>query len=148
MPKQVSVTEAFELMKQGKTYIDVRSAAEFEQSHPAGAINVPLIDYDEFSGQMEPNPDFLRVMQANFPADTALLIGCQVGGRSMRAAQILESFGFQDVSNVRGGFDGACDPMSGRMLDPGWADSGLPVEAGAPEGRRYEDLLSAADRKS
>ena len=38
--------------------------------------------------------------------------------------------------------------MSGRSVDPGWAESGLPVETGAPAGRRYEDLLAAADRQS
>jgi rhodanese-related sulfurtransferase len=145
MPKQISVTEAHELMQQGRTYVDVRSTAEFERSHPAGALNVPLLDLDESTGQMQANPDFVRVMQATFPADAKLLIGCQVGGRSQRAAQMLESFGFQDVSNVRGGFGGARDPMSGRSVDPGWIESGLPVETGAPAGRRYEDLLSAAD---
>jgi hypothetical protein len=48
---------------------------------------------------------------------------------------------------VKGGFAGARDPLSGRSVDPGWAESGLPVETGSPAGRRYEDLLAAADRK-
>ena len=73
-----------------------------------------------------PNPDFVRVMKAVFAPDTPLLVGCQVGGRAVRAAQVLESFGFTNVSVVRGGFGGARDPM-GRIVDPGWADSGLPV---------------------
>jgi hypothetical protein len=72
-----------------------------------------------------------------------LLIGCQVGGRSMRAAQMLESFGFSDVTNVKGGFSGMRDPM-GRSIDPGWEESGLPIEDGAPAGRRYEDLAAKA----
>jgi rhodanese-related sulfurtransferase len=147
MPKHVSVTEANELIQQGHTYVDVRSTMEFERAHPAGAVNVPLIDMDD-TGQMQPNPDFIRVMQASFAPDARLLVGCQVGGRSMRAAQMLEAFGFSDVSNVRGGFGGARDPMSGRTIDPGWAESGLPVETGAPAGKRYEDLLDAADRQS
>jgi rhodanese-related sulfurtransferase len=58
--------------------------------HPAGAVNVPLIDRDPRTGHMHPNPDFVTVMQANFPPETKLLIGCQVGGRSMRASQMLE----------------------------------------------------------
>jgi rhodanese-related sulfurtransferase len=148
MPRQLSVTEAHELLQQGHTYVDVRSTMEFEQSHPAGAVNVPLFEPDADTGDMQPNPDFVRVMQAIFPTDAKLLIGCQVGGRSQRAAQMLEAFGFRDVSNVRGGFGGSRDPMSGRTLDPGWADSGLPIETGAPAGRGYGDLLAAADQQS
>lgn len=143
MPKQASVTEAHQLQDQGVAYVDVRSRAEYEAGHPAGAVNVPLLDRDPATMQMAPNPDFVRVMQATFKPDAPLLIGCQVGGRSMRAAQMLESFGFSDVTNVRGGFGGMRDPM-GRVLDAGWADSGLPVEQGAPEGRRYEDLAARA----
>jgi hypothetical protein len=38
--------------------------------------------------------------------------------------------------------------MSGRVFDLGWAEAGLPVEEGAPDGKRYDDLLDAADRQS
>ncbi len=137
MPKHVSVTEAHTLQQQGCTYVDVRSRAEYEAGHADGALNVPLVD------KTGPNPDFVHVMKALFQPDAKLLIGCQVGGRSMRAAAILESFGFTDVTNVKGGFGGMKDPM-GRSVDPGWAESGLPVETGAPAGRRYEDLAARA----
>ena len=123
--------------------MDVRSSAEYAAGHPAGAVNVPLLERDERSGQMTPNPDFTTVMQANFPPDSKLLLGCQVGGRSARAAQILESLGYSDVSNVLGGFGGSRDPMSGRT-DPGWSQSGLPVERDAPPGKSYEDLAANA----
>jgi rhodanese-related sulfurtransferase len=144
MPKHVSVTDARRLQEEGYTYVDVRSTREFAAGHPAGAVNVPLIEPDEDTGQMMPNPDFVRVMQAIFPPDAKLLIGCQVGGRSMRAAQMLESFGFADVSNVRGGFAGMRDPM-GRSIDPGWVESELPVEEDQPAGRSYADLAARAD---
>jgi hypothetical protein len=68
-----------------------------------------------------------------------------MGGRSMRAAQMLEAFGFHDVTNVRGGFGGAHDPMNGRAVDPGWAESGLPVERDAPADATYAALLARAD---
>ena len=129
MPKHASVTDARQLQESGSAYVDVRSQAEFEQGHPAGAVNVPLLDRDPRSGQMMPNPDFMHTMQTNFAADAPLLIGCQVGGRSMRASQMLEALGFTDVTNVKGGFGGMRDPM-GRMIDPGWEESGLPVETG------------------
>ncbi len=143
MPKHASVTEAHALQQQGGTYVDVRSRAEFEAGHAAGALNVPLLDRDDQTGQVMPNPDFVRVMKALFPPETPLLIGCQVGGRSMRAAQMLTSFGFSNVTNIKGGFSGMRDPM-GRSIDPGWEESGLPVEDGAPAGRRYEDLAAKA----
>jgi len=143
MVKQVSVSEAHQLQQQGSTYVDVRSQAEFERGHASGSLNIPLLDRDPGSGQMMPNPDFVRVMQANFAPDAKLLLGCQVGGRSMRASQMLASFGFTDVTNIKGGFAGLRDPM-GRTVEPGWEESGLPVESGAPAGRGYIDLASKA----
>ncbi len=144
MVKQVSVAEAHALLGDGHVYVDVRSSAEFAAGHPAGAFNVPLLESDPATGRIEPNPDFVRVMQASFAADTRLLLGCQVGGRSQQAGQVLEAFGFSDVANVRGGFAGSRNPMSGRV-DPGWVESGLPVEDGQPAGRDYGTLLRKAD---
>lgn len=143
--KQVSVTEARALQEQGHVYVDVRSSEEFAYGHPEGAFNVPLLERDPETGQMAPNPDFVRVMQAAFPPDTKLLIGCQVGGRSARAAQMLASFGYADVANVRGGFAGMRDQMSGRVIDPGWHESGLPVGDGQPADRHYGALVEKAD---
>ena len=143
MSKHSSVTEARKLQESGHTYVDVRSSGEFAAGHPADAINVPLLERDEF-GQMAPNPDFVRVMKATFASDAKLLVGCQAGGRSARAAQMLESFGFTDVTNVRGGFGGMKDPM-GRSIDPGWEESNLPVEHDQPAGRSYRDLVDKAD---
>jgi rhodanese-related sulfurtransferase len=136
--KHVSVHEAHALQQAGATYVDVRSRQEFDAGHPAGAVNVPLIDHDPDTGQMAPNANFVRVVQANFEPGTKLLIGCQMGGRSMRAAQMLASFGFSDVSNVLGGFGGA-------RGDRGWAESGLPVEDESPAGCAYHELAARAD---
>jgi len=142
--KNVTAAEAYALQQKGHTYVDIRSSGEFENGHPEGALNVPLIEQDDESGQLLPNPDFVRVMQANFAPDAKLLIGCQSGGRSARAAQILTTFGFTDISNVTGGFGGARDMMSGRIADPGWAGSGLPVEMDTPPGHGYQDLAAKA----
>ena len=89
---------------------------------------------------MTPNPEFLAVMEANYSHDARLLVGCQVGGRSVQAAQLLVSQGYQHVANVRGGFGGARDPVGGAMVDEGWHMAGLPVEAGAQPGSSYEGL--------
>jgi rhodanese-related sulfurtransferase len=127
-----SVTDAHHAQQQGATYIDVRSTAEYAESHPAGAINVPLLEHDEDTGQLMPNPDFVRVMKTNFAPDAALLIGCRSGARSARASQILETFGFTNLTNVLAGFDA-------------WAPTGLPTDTSTPAGRSYADLLTVAD---
>lgn len=139
----VSVTEAHQKQRDGYVYVDVRSTREFASGHPEGAVNVPLLEHDD-SGQMAQNPDFVRVMKASFPPDAKLLIGCQAGMRSLKASQMLETFGFTDVTNVRGGFGGGRSP-SGMGMDPGWASSNLPVEIEAPADRTYEGLLVKAD---
>ena len=142
--KHVTVNEAHDQMEQGATYLDVRSTREFAIGHPAGAFNVPLIEPDEDSGMMQPNPDFVRVVKAVFPADAKLVVGCQAGGRSMRAAQVLEAFGFNDVANVRGGFGGGPSP-AGNQMDQGWVSAGFPVETTAQPGHSYSDLAAKAD---
>jgi len=145
MIKQASVTDASAEQAKGAIYIDVRSTREFAAGHPAGAVNIPVMDYDEDTGQPAPNADFVRVVQANFASDAPLLVGCQMGGRSLRAAQMLETFGFTDVTNVLGGFGGSRDRMSGRVVDPGWEESGLPVEEGEPPHASYASLARKAD---
>ena len=145
--RDVDVKQAHALQQDdGYTYVDVRSVPEFDAGHPAGASNVPLLHRDAATGQMQPNPEFLAVMQANYPPDARLLIGCQMGGRSARAAQILASAGYGDVCNVAGGFGGAYDRATGQVVHPGWAGSGLPVEADARPGTRYDELRAKADR--
>ena len=141
--KQLSVTDAHAALAHGGVYLDVRSTQEFALGHPAGAINIPLLEPDEDTGLMQANPDFLRVAQHALAADTAVFIGCQAGGRSVRAALMVESFGFSDVTVVCGGFGGSVDP-TGRV-EPGWAAAGLPVEQSIQPGRSYEDLLAQAD---
>jgi len=137
--KRVSPEEAKELMDQGYAYLDVRSIPEFEQGHPAGAFNVPLLHLDPATGQMRPNPDFLPVVRANFPPDTPMVIGCKMGGRSQQACEILASAGYQDVANVLGGFGGA--PQMGIT---GWVQEGLPVERTPDPTRDYASLQKKA----
>lgn len=142
--KNVTVRDAHDSQGEGSTYVDVRSIPEFAQGHPAGAVNVPLLHRDERTGQMVPNRDFLPVMRANFAADAKLLIGCQVGGRSAQAAQLLASAGFQEVANVVGGYGGARDPMTGAVRAEGWTQAGLPVAVEEIPGHSYETLRARA----
>jgi rhodanese-related sulfurtransferase len=141
----LSAPEAHEQQQKGATLIDVRSTREYDAGHAAGAVNVPLMEPDEDTGQMTPNPDFVRVMQANFPADTPIMLACQGGGRSSRAARMLESFGYQHIINILGGFAGKRDPVDGRTIDPGWQECGLPTDTTPPPGGSYAELAAKAD---
>jgi rhodanese-related sulfurtransferase len=88
---------------------------------------------------MVPNPDFLRVMNANFPRSAKLILGCRAGARSLRAAQQLVDDGYTDILDQRAGWDAARDAF-GQTTEPGWNRVGLPAEFGAPAGRAYADL--------
>src|SRR6185503_2472949 len=129
MVKRVVPKEAAALLAEGWAYLDVRSIPEFDQGHPPGAANVPLLHAQ--GGRIAPNPDFKRVVEANFPKDTKLVVGCKVGGRSAQAAALMEAAGYTSVVDMRGGFHGEGDNF-GRVAVPGWAAEGLPVETTAP----------------
>ena len=130
--REISAQEAHDLLQKDSSvaYLDVRSTQEFRAGHPRGALHVPLMERDPASGRMSPNPLFLSQVGARIPKDRPVICGCQSGGRSARAVLMLNEAGFRDVTNMRGGFGGAKDPMSGQVLEAGWSQLGLPVEAG------------------
>jgi rhodanese-related sulfurtransferase len=137
MTKRVTPKEAAELMGQGWTYLDVRSIPEFEEAHPSDAANIPLLHAR--AGRMVPNPDFQKVVEANFPRDAKLVVGCKAGGRSAQAVGLLASLGYENLADVRGGFGGERDAL-GRQVVPGWTESGLPTAQGEASARPYSEL--------
>jgi rhodanese-related sulfurtransferase len=137
--RRVSPAEAHEKMRAGYIYVDVRTPEEFAEGHPAGAFNVPIAL--AHGGSMAPNDDFIAVMKGNFAPDAKIVVGCQAGGRSMRAARALLAAGFTDVIEQRAGWSGARDPF-GRLVEPGWSRCDLPTEVGQPEGRSYASLAN------
>ena len=133
--KHITVQQAHQQQSEGATYLDVRSIPEFQGGHPEGAYNIPLLHADPETRQMRPNPEFLDVVRATFPPGTPLVIGCQMGGRSAKACEILSNAGYENVANVLGGWGGA--PQMGHA---GWVQSGLPTETAAPAEREYDAL--------
>ena len=119
-------------------YIDVRTEREFAAGHPQGAVNIPVAFPDPARGMMA-NKDFVQVVEANFPRDKKIIVGCQAGPRSNAAAGLLQQAGFQDVANMLGGFGGMRDQL-GNVVAPGWASSGLPLSDDNGEGVSYESL--------
>jgi rhodanese-related sulfurtransferase len=140
--KRVSPEEALELMKsEGWSYIDVRSVPEFEQGHPAGAYNVPLVHMSP-TGHA-PNHDFLPVMERHFDREARLVVGCRTSNRSEHAVVMLHRAGYTNVAIQRAGFLGIRD-FFGRS-DPGWDRVGLPTSKDAEPGRSWAELEGKAE---
>jgi rhodanese-related sulfurtransferase len=144
--KQVSTKEAHEALTNETTavYLDVRTEKEFEQGHPLGALNVPVLFFDPAGGPARPNERFLDVVRRHIEPSRTVFVGCQSGMRSQRAAEMLSGAGYRNVANVSGGFGGLRD-RSGKVLAEGWRDTGLPIENGQTAGRCYRDLASKRD---
>lgn len=142
--KRVSPEEAKRLMdEEGYVYVDVRSIPEFEQGHPAGAYNVPLLHMTP--GGMQPNSDFVDVFRASFDASQKIVIGCKSGGRSLRALQHLQTIGYSQLVDQRAGFGGSAGAF-GQKHEDGWQSCGLPVAVEAAPGRSYDELARKAGK--
>lgn len=69
--------------------LDVRTLGEFERSHLAGAVHLPVDD--------------LRFEIDRVPKDRRIVVYCRSGFRAHLAVRILKQRGFADVANVTGG---------------------------------------------
>ena len=73
--------------------IDVRNKREFSENHLKGAINIPL-------------PDIKRKIELFVrQKDKKILVYCEYGGRSSKAANILNGVGYINVFNLKGGVE-------------------------------------------
>lgn len=94
-PPKVEVLEKSQyqaLVEKGFTIIDVRTPEEYEEGHIEGAQNI-----DVKSGA------FVTEIEKLSKSDT-LLVYCRSGRRSLYAAQVMVSFGFQKIYDLEGGF--------------------------------------------
>ena len=123
----------------GYVYLDVRTVEEFEEGRPPGAFNVPIVIRNPATGQPQANDDFLKVVEAHFPRDARLIVGCRTTNRSAHATALLLQTGFQNVSNMTGGFAGVQDG-TGRVVQPGWSTLNFPTETGPGGEGSYETL--------
>jgi rhodanese-related sulfurtransferase len=101
---EIDVDELHQRHAGGAPVFDVRQPDEYEEAHVPGAHLIPLAEV----------PDHL----AELPSDQPVLLICKSGARSMRAAEFLDTQGY-DAVNVAGG-------------TMAWIDAGFPVDRGAP----------------
>jgi rhodanese-related sulfurtransferase len=86
--REVSPSEAFELLDGEAILLDVREEREWDAGHAPMASLIPLAEL----------PDHLDEL----PRDRLIICACRSGGRSLRAATFLQESGF-DTVNLTGG---------------------------------------------
>ena len=79
---RVDGATAHELVKGGAQLVDVRSPEEFQSKHIEGAVNVPIesVATHDFGGKNQ-----------------SIVLYCQAGHRSQKAAEELQSNGYTNV---------------------------------------------------
>lgn len=142
--KQTTPPQAYQTLSADPSvvYLDVRTEAEFTAGHPHGALNIPVIFFDPATRQPRPNPSFQAVVETTVAKGTVVIVGCQAGVRSQRAAELMQQAGYSDVTNMQGGFGGGQTPAGEVVV--GWRDAGLPVSTDNGDGVSYASLAAKA----
>lgn len=93
--QEISYEEAIKIVKEHPetALIDVRSRQEFNEGHLNGAISIPVYDINKIS-QIIKN------------RDNIIILYCQTGARSKRAAKILADLCYTNVYTIRKGLEG------------------------------------------
>jgi rhodanese-related sulfurtransferase len=107
--------EAYRAMREGAVLIDTRSGDELQRTgHIPGAFHIPL---SVLEWRVDP------ASEAHDPtvADHHIILLCAHGYSSSLAARRLQELGYDDATDVIGGFEA-------------WAAEGLPVRPAAPPG--------------
>jgi hydroxyacylglutathione hydrolase len=81
--------DGLESLASGATMLDVREPEEYTHGHIPGTINLPQAD--------------LASRLSEIPRDRQVMLVCERGSRSYRAAQFLAQMGMERVASVRGG---------------------------------------------
>ena len=82
------------LRNQKMVLIDVRSPQEYKEGHLQNAISIPLYELGHQVSKKVANKEEL------------IVVYCQRGSRSKKALKILNSLGYVNVYEVRGGLEG------------------------------------------
>ncbi len=91
MVERHDASDVNKFINKGFRVIDVRKPSEFQAEHVLDAMNIPL--------------DFINESMAEFPKNEDFVLHCAGGYRSMIAASILKSRGFDNFIEIRGGFN-------------------------------------------
>jgi rhodanese-related sulfurtransferase len=90
--RRATPLQVTQLINRGKTTVlDVRSADEFAGGHLRDAKNIPLADLATRIGELDKSKN------------RTVVVVCQTGARSDKAAKQLAAAGFEDVWSLDGG---------------------------------------------
>ena len=107
---ELGPADAVRVINGGATVLDVRPPANFAEGHIVGARNVPT---DRIGDQLE---------SLAKKKDRPVLVYCEMGNSSVKAAATLRQAGFSQVLHMKGGL-------------MAWRRENLPLETGA-EGKK------------
>src|SRR2546423_1023071 len=112
---EITVVQAREELAQGQVglLLDVREPAEWEKGHIPGAVLAPRGMLEWYA---DPTTTYAKP-ELTTKRDAHIIVACASGGRSMLAAQTLQSMGYTDVVNMAGGFNE-------------WSKQGVAIEDG------------------
>ena len=90
--RQVHVSEVRGLVESGAFIIDVREADEYAAGHLKTAVNIPLSELRERTGEI--------------PEDRPVYLHCRSSQRSYNALMALQGLGFSNIWNISGSYLG------------------------------------------
>lgn len=93
--KEISYQIAKQMISQNSNtiFLDVRSKQEYEEGHLSGSIPLCLYDIEEQAQNMLKDKK------------QTIITYCSSGARSKEAQEILETMGYENVYNLKGGLD-------------------------------------------
>jgi rhodanese-related sulfurtransferase len=102
---EISVAKAYKKYLQGVYILDVRTQAEWDQSHIANGTLIPL--------------DQLQNRITELPRDRVIVVVCRTGKRSQTGMNLLQGAGYKRAVSMNGGLTA-------------WKAAGYPLEGSSP----------------
>ena len=92
--KKITVQDLINLTNQDKArLIDLRSAADFDDGHITGFINIPFANLDDRAHEIKQNEGI------------SLVLICETGSQSANAGEKLQNLGHKDTLILSGGIN-------------------------------------------
>ena|SRR5579859_3309302 len=112
---EITVARAKAELDQGQAglLLDIREPAEWEKRHIPQAVQAPRGMLEWYA---DPTTPYAKI-ELTTKKDARIIVACASGGRSLLAAQTLQSMGYTDVVSMAGCFNE-------------WSKQGFPIEEG------------------
>ena len=106
--RRIEISELPQLLERDDlTVFDMRDEASFKQEHMEGALYLSNTNLEE------------AIMKT--PRDKPVLIYCYHGNASQSGARIFADFGFQEVYDLIGGYEGLRAALAAAVTEPACA---------------------------